>query len=65
MNHHLQMPYNTFRLSWLTIKPGIAWTGSDANKHCLTKESGSCTCISSRITTVIHVERPPHKLQLF
>ena len=43
-------------LLWITARPGKAWVGSVSNKHNPSTESGSGTCISSRITTVIHVK---------
>lgn len=39
--------------------------GSVTNKHNPSTKLGICTCISSRITTVIHVKRLSNKLQLF
>ena len=42
-------------LSWITTGPGRAWVGSVTNKHNPSTESGLSSCISSRITTVIHV----------
>ena len=43
------------QLSWITTKPGRAWVGSVSNKHNPSMKSGIDACISSRITTVIHV----------
>ena len=43
------------QLSWITTKPGRAWVGSISNKHNPSTKSGIDACISSRITTVIHV----------
>ena len=43
------------RLSWITTRPGRAWVGSVSNKHNPSTKSGLGACISSRITTVIHV----------
>ena len=43
------------RLLWITTIPGRAWVGSVSNKHNPSTESGLGACISSRITTVIHV----------
>ena len=43
------------RLLWITTRPGRAWVGSVTNKHNPSTESGLGACISSRITTVIHV----------
>ena len=45
------------QLLWLTTRPGRAWVGSVSNKHNPSAKSGSGACISSRITTVIHVVR--------
>ena len=44
------------RLLWITSRPGGAWVGSVSNKHNPSKKLGLGACISSRITTVIHVE---------
>ena len=44
------------RLLWITTRPGRAWVGSVTNKHNPSTESGLGACISSRITTVIHVK---------
>ena len=44
------------RLLWITSRPGRAWVGSVSNKHNPSKKLGLGACISSRITTVIHVE---------
>ena len=43
------------QLLWITTRPGRAWVGSVTNKHNPSTESGLGACISSRITTVIHV----------
>jgi hypothetical protein len=43
------------QLSWITKQPGKTWVGSVSNKHNPSAKSGFCACISSRITTVIHV----------
>ena len=43
------------RLLWITTTPGRAWVGSVSNKHNPSTKSGLGACISSRITTVIHV----------
>ena len=43
------------RLLWITRRPGGAWVGSVSNKHNPSTKSGLGACISSRITTVIHV----------
>ena len=43
------------RLLWITSRPGGAWVGSVSNKHNPSKKLGLGACISSRITTVIHV----------
>ena len=43
------------RLLWITTRPGGAWVGSVSNKHNPSKKLGLGACISSRITTVIHV----------
>ena len=43
------------RLLWITTRPGRAWVGSVSNKHNPSTKSGLGACISSRITTVIHV----------
>jgi hypothetical protein len=43
------------QLSWITTKPCRAWVGSVSNKHNPSMKSGIDACISSRITTVIHV----------
>ena len=48
-------------LSWITTGPGRAWVGSVTNKHNPSTESGLSSCISSRITTVIHV-RSDHQV---
>ena len=44
------------QLLWVTKRPGRAWVGSVSNKHNPSTESGLGACISSRITTVIHVK---------
>jgi hypothetical protein len=49
------------RLLWITTRPGRAWVGSVTNKHNPSTESGLGACISSRITTVIHV-RNDHQI---
>ena len=49
------------RLLWITTIPGRAWVGSVSNKHNPSTESGLGACISSRITTVIHV-RNDHQI---
>ena len=43
------------RLLWITTIPGRAWVGSVSDKHNPSTKSGLGACISSRITTVIHV----------
>ena len=43
------------RLLWITTRPGRAWVGSVSNKDNPSTKSGLGACISSRITTVIHV----------
>lgn len=43
------------QLSWITKQPDRVWVGSVSNKHNPSAKSGFCACISSRITTVIHV----------
>ena len=43
------------RLLWVTTKPCRAWIGFVSNKHNPSEKSGFDACISSRITTVIHV----------
>ena len=43
------------RLLWITKRPGRAWVGSVPNKHNPSTKLGLSACISSRITTVIHV----------
>ena len=43
------------KLSWITTWPGGTWVGSVSNKHNPSAKSGLDACISSRITTVIHV----------
>ena len=43
------------RLLWITTIPGRAWVGSVSDKHNPSSKSGLGACISSRITTVIHV----------
>ncbi len=49
------------QLLWITTRPGRAWVGSVTNKHNPSTESGLGACISSRITTVIHV-RNDHQI---
>ena len=49
------------QLLWITTRPGRAWVGSVTNKHNPSSESGLSSCISSRITTVIHV-RSDHQV---
>ena len=43
------------RLLWITKRPGVTWVGSVSNKHNPSAKLGMGACISSRITTVIHV----------
>ena len=43
------------RLLWVTTIPCRAWIGFLSNKHNPSEKSGLDACISSRITTVIHV----------
>ena len=44
------------RLLWITTRPGRAWVSSVTNKHNPSSKSGLGACISSRISTVIHVK---------
>ena len=43
------------RLLWITKGSAEGWVGSVSNKHNPSAKSGFDACISSRITTVIHV----------
>ena len=43
------------QLLWITIRPGRAWIGSEPNKYNPSTKLDQCACISSRITTAIHV----------
>ena len=43
----------------ITNRPGGAWVSSLSNKHNPSAKLGLCACISSRITTVIHVMNGP------
>ena len=51
------MPCNSFVYNQSCSISSRAWVGFEINKHNHTLRSGSCACISSRITTVIHVSR--------
>ena len=44
------------QLLWVITRPGRAWVGSVSNKHNPSAKSGLYARISSRITTVIHIE---------
>ena len=53
--HRRRMPCDSFGYYESPQDQAEAWVGSVTNKHNPSTESGLGACISSRITTVIHV----------